>query len=112
MKLNLKPLSANRMFYRNKNKTVEYRQFQEDVRDLSMGKDWPFGTDPVQFEVNVGLSSKAADLDNCIKPILDTYQNIYDDFNDNKVYKIVLRKEIVEKGKEYVDIKIHPRTVS
>lgn len=94
------------MFYRNKNKTVEYRKYQDDIRDEVMGIDWEFSTDPVTFIVKVGLSSKAADLDNIIKPLLDTFQSIYKDFNDNKVFRIELEKELVEKGKEYLSVKI------
>ena len=94
------------MFYRNKNKTVEYRQYQEEIRDEMMGTDWTFGSDPVTFIVKVGLSSKAADLDNIIKPLLDTFQSIYEEFNDNKVYRIELEKELVVKGKEYISVQV------
>ena len=112
VKLKIKPLSANKMFYRNKNKTVEYRRYQEEMRDYMMGMVWDFGKDPVAFEVTAGFSNRAADLDNIIKPILDTFQNIFDDFNDNRVYKIKLDKDIVKKGNEYVDIKVYSEGVS
>lgn len=95
------------MFYRNKNKTVEYREYQNEIRDEMMGIEWPFGDNPVTFDIKVGLSSKAADLDNVLKPMLDTWQSIFEDFNDNKVYKIVAEKEIVDKGKEYLDVTVH-----
>ena len=110
--LKLKPLSANKMFYRNKNKTVEYRRYQEEMRDYMMGMVWDFGKDPVAFEVTAGFSNRAADLDNIIKPILDTFQNIFDDFNDNRVYKIKLDKDIVKKGNEYVNIKVYSEGMS
>lgn len=75
-----------------------------------MGDDWPFGTDPVSFHVEGGLSSRNMDLDNVIKPLLDTFQSIYQEFNDNKVYYIELHKEIVPKGKEYLWIRIRRYT--
>ena len=81
------------------------------MRDLMMGTKWPFGKDEVTFEIEGGFSNRAADLDNIIKPILDTFQNIFKEFNDNRVYEIKLNKEIVKKGTEYVDIKVYPRTM-
>ena len=77
-----------------------------------MGTEWEFGTDQVVFEVTAGLSNRGADLDNVIKPVLDTYQSIYDEFNDNKVYKIKLTKDIVQKGEEYLDVKIYANELS
>lgn len=41
-----------------------------------------------------------------IKPILDTYQGVYEDFNDNKVYNIKLEKRIVKRGGEFLDIRV------
>ena len=122
MRLQVKPLSANQMYYRGKrSKSAAYIAYQNDIRDQLMGIEWPFGTDPVTFEIEGGFSNRAADLDNIIKPILDTLQVVFEidnkkkkkkQFNDNKVYKLILNKEIVEKGKEYVDIKVYPRTMS
>lgn len=106
LRLNVKPLSANKMFYRNKNKTVEYRAYQEEVRDEMMGVEWPFADAPVTFIIKVGLSSKVADLDNVLKPLFDTWQTIYDDFNDRMVYRIEAEKELVDKGKEYLHVRV------
>lgn len=69
--------------------------------------EWPFGDSQVTFDVKVGLSNKQADLDNIIKPCLDTYQSMYADFNDNKVYHITLEKFIVPKGEEYLEVSIN-----
>ena len=41
-----------------------------------------------------------------IKPILDTYQGVYEDFNDNKVYNIELEKRIVKRGVVLLDIRV------
>ena len=105
----IKPLSANRMLgARGKRsfKHPDYVKYQNDIRDELMGIEWPFGTEQVQFKVTAAFSNRGADLDNCIKPILDTYQGIFEDFNDNKVYHIELFKEIVPKGEEYLTIKV------
>ena len=47
---------------------------------------WPFSSNPVSFEITAGFSNKSSDLDNVIKPLFDTYQGIFEEFNDNKVY--------------------------
>ena len=104
----IKPLSANKMFYRSKVKTKEYREYQERIKSCleDEGHIWKFASDTLKFTVKVGLSSKLADLDNCIKPILDTFQHIYPEFNDKVVAEISMKKNIVNKGNEYLSIKI------
>ncbi len=56
--------------------------------------------------VEAALSARQADLDNCIKPLLDTMQLVYPEFNDNKVYSITAKKTIVPKGSEYILLRI------
>ena len=74
-----------------------------------MGTPWPFGKSEVIVLVAAGLSNRGADIDNVIKPLLDTLQCIYEDFNDNKVYGIYLIKDIVKKGEEYLDVTVTER---
>lgn len=106
-KFQVKPLSANAMTGRNKTyQTAAYTAYQNEIRDSLMGIQWPFGTDPVAFEIEAGLSNRGQDLDNIVKPVLDTYQIIYEQFNDNKVYEIKLYKSIVSKGDEYLHVRI------
>lgn len=107
-KFNVKPLSANKMFYRAKQLTKEYRQFREFMYEEipNRSKAWPFKEDDhLDFTVMVGLSSKLADVDNVIKPLLDTFQLLFE-FNDKYVYKVTIEKEIVKKGSEYIDVKV------
>lgn len=87
-------------------KSAEYLAYQNEIRDELMGVDWPFGKDEVIFLVQAGLSNRGADIDNVIKPLLDTFQSLYEDFNDNKVYGVYLMKDIVPKGEEYLDVTI------
>lgn len=107
--LKIKPLSANRMLGvrgRRSFKSPDYVKYQNDIRDDLMGIVWPFGTDQVSVTVWAGLSNRGADIDNVIKPILDTYQGIFEEFNDNKVYHVELHKEIVKKGDEFIRIMV------
>jgi len=96
------------MTYRNKAiKQIKYVNYQNELRDELKGVKWPF--EPAQlleFEIIAGVSNKAADLDNIVKPLLDTYQSIFEEFNDNKVYHITLDKQIVAKGNEYLFVKV------
>ena len=88
-------------------KSQEYLDYQNEIRDeliLHENMDWPFETEQVFFSIVAGLSNRGADIDNVIKPLLDTYQSIYSDFNDNKVYGVHLVKDIVPKGEEYLSV--------
>lgn len=108
MRFNIKPLSANLMTYRNKAiKQKCYIEYQNELRDC-IGRDtpWPFGQDPVRFKIIAAFSSRGADLDNILKPLFDTYQGIFPEFNDNKVYMITAEKKIVSKGNEYLDVDV------
>ena len=112
-RLTVKPLSANAMFWKRgklTKKTSQYEAYQEEIREELKGLEWPFGTELVSFHVEAGLSARQADLDNIIKPLLDTLQGIYEDFNDNKVYYIELHKTIIPKGEEYLDLRVRGYT--
>lgn len=107
--IKVKPLSANRMFGargRRTFKSPDYVAYQEAIAAQLEGVEWPFGSDQVSVEVEAGLSNRGADIDNIIKPVLDTYQLIFEGFNDNKVYHVELHKQIVPKGDEYLRIRI------
>ena len=71
---------------------------------------WPFGASPLLFQIHAGLSARQADLDNLLKPLLDTFQNIFEEFNDNKVYRIEANKLIVPRGSEFIRVRIHETT--
>ena len=95
------------MYMRGKRrKTKIYLDYQQEIADELRGTEWPFGSELVCFQVEAGLSARQADLDNVLKPLLDTIQVIYDDFNDNKVYRIEADKVIVPKGEEYIQLTV------
>lgn len=103
----VKPLSANNMTYRNKTqKQRVYLDYQNELRDEIRGVEWPFGNDQVEFYIVAGLSNRGADLDNILKPLFDTYQGIFEEFNDNKVYYVELYKTIVPKGREFLYVRV------
>ena len=103
----VKPLSANNMTYRNKTiKQRVYLDYQNELRDEIRGVEWPFGDDYVDFYIIAGFSNRGADLDNVLKPLFDTYQGIFEEFNDNKVYYVELYKTIVPKGREFLYVRV------
>ena len=111
IELQVKPLSANKMYWRGKrSKTAEYLAYQNEIRDELMGTTWPFSDSPLHFVFDVGLSARQADLDNTFKPLFDTLQTIYDEFNDNKVYTIAASKYIVPKGREFIRLGVTETT--
>jgi Holliday junction resolvase RusA-like endonuclease len=87
-------------------KTADYKRFQEDMAVILMDQTWDFKSNPVHFIVYAGLSNKASDLDNIIKPLLDTYQNIFEEFNDKTVQGIILQRDRVKRGGEYLWVRV------
>jgi len=99
------------MYYMRKQKSKDYLEYQNEIRDTVQisddgNFDWPFSDRLVSFTIRAGLSNRGADLDNVLKPLLDTYQQMYEQFNDNKVYEINASKEIVKKGEEFLTVHI------
>lgn len=60
---------------------------------------------PYRVYFEYGFSTKASDIDNPTKQILDIISKRYK-FNDNQVYEMHLLKTIVPKGKEFIKFKI------
>lgn len=97
----------------HRNKTLKqrvYLDYQNELRDEMQGKEWPFALDLVSFFIVAGFSNKGADLDNVLKPLFDTYQGIFEEFNDNKVYHTELHKAIMPKGKEFLYVRVSELT--
>jgi Holliday junction resolvase RusA-like endonuclease len=58
-----------------------------------------------EVHLHFGFSSKLSDLDNAVKQSLDCIVKKYG-IDDRYINKIVLTKEIVQKGCEFIDIQI------
>lgn len=100
------PLSTNMMSGRNKTyETKEYLEYKTLIAHEIGGTYGVKKGDEFKLVLRAGLSSKAADLDNLCKPLLDSITRSIDDvFDDKMVYKISAQKEIVKKGHEYIDV--------
>jgi Holliday junction resolvase RusA-like endonuclease len=60
----------------------------------------------LRVEFFFGFSNKASDLDNPVKLLLDIAQKKYG-FNDSNVFEMNVRKCIVNKGEEFIQMGIY-----
>lgn len=102
-KIKIKPISVNTVWAGRRFKTNDYKFYEISVMYLLPAMDIPKGKLKVFLEF--GLSSKAADIDNPVKPFIDILQKKYK-FNDKMIYCLNLKKIDVKKGEEYICFKI------
>ena len=101
--LDIKPLSVNDAWQGRRFKTPKYKNYEKNCLLLLPKMDVPKGK--LQLEIIVRFSNASSDIDNIIKPIVDIMQKKYP-FNDKHIYRLIIDKEIVEKGKEGFEITI------
>lgn len=104
-KLNEKPLSVNLAWQGKRFKTPAYKRYQ-DAMLLLMPKAKIDTEQMLRIEFFFGFSNKASDLDNPVKLLLDIAQKKYG-FNDKNVYELNVRKCIVKKGEEFIQVGIY-----
>ena len=105
-KLNEKPLSINGAYLGRKIKSDAYRQHEKTMLlQMPAGKVDP--TIMLRVELFFGYSSQASDIDNGIKVTIDIAQKKYG-FNDKNVFELNVRKCIVKKGEEFIQMGIYP----
>lgn len=104
MRLDIKPLSVNQCWQGKRFKTPKYKSYEMELLTcLKPNLTIPKGL--LHLSVTFGLSSKLNDIDNGLKPLIDILQKKYN-FNDRDIYKLDVVKEIVPKGKEFIDFSI------
>ena len=104
-RVNIKPLSVNEAWQGRRTKTSKYRGFEKHFIALLPNIKIDF-KGLLNVDLTLGFSSRASDIDNPVKPILDCLQKKYG-FNDNKIYKLNLIKEIVKSGDEFIELTIN-----
>lgn len=104
-KLNEKPLSVNEAWQGKRFKTPIYKSYEETIL-LTMPKGKVDPDDMLRIEFFFGFSNKASDLDNPVKLLLDIAQKKYG-FNDKNVFELNVRKCIVKKGEEFIQMGIY-----
>jgi Holliday junction resolvase RusA-like endonuclease len=102
--IQIKPLSVNEAFQGRRFKTDKYKQWiKNSIIQLNLIPITE--SQKLTLIVIFGVSSKASDIDNPLKPLLDLIQKKYG-INDNRFYKLQVTKEIVKKGKEFIKFDI------
>jgi Holliday junction resolvase RusA-like endonuclease len=102
-KINIKPLSVNECWQGQRFKTKEYKQYEKDL--LLMLPKIKLTIQKVSIEIVFGFSNSLADIDNPLKPFLDILQKKYG-INDRDIYKLIVSKEVVKKGTEFIKYEI------
>ena len=102
-KVKIKPLSVNDAWQGKRFKTKEYKAYEGSVLLLLPKIDVPDGD--LLLSLTFGLSSKNADVDNPVKCFVDCLQKKYD-FNDRRIYKMIVEKVDVKKGCEFIDFSL------
>jgi len=103
MRINIKPLSVNQVWQGRRFKTPIYKKYENELLFMLPKMKIPEGK--LELTIVFGFSSSASDWDNPIKPFQDILQKRYS-FNDSRVYKATIIKEIVKKGEEFIEFNI------
>jgi len=98
-RVNIKPLSVNKCWQGRRFKTNEYKDYEEEVLFLLPNLEAP--EPPYKCTLILGLSNRANDIDNSVKPFIDILQKKYG-FNDREIIEMHIFKTIVKKGQEYI----------
>jgi len=101
--LNIKTLSVNEAWTGRRFKTQAYKDYERAVLFMLPTLYIPKGK--LRLELVYGFSNKASDIDNPTKSFQDILSKKYG-FNDNMIYELSIKKEIVKKGNEFVKFKI------
>ena len=101
VKINIKPLSVNQCFQGKRYKTHKYKSYETELMLVLLPKMMYIPEGKLQIYLKFGFSSKASDWDNPVKPFQDILQKKYG-FDDKRIFKAIVEKELVKKGDEYV----------
>lgn len=102
MKLNIKPLSVNCAFKGRRFKTKDYDNFIKAMLFILPNSVKIDSKAYLKLEVTFGYSSRASDIDNALKTFIDCLVKKYK-FDDRNIYEMSVKKEIVAKGKEFIE---------
>jgi Holliday junction resolvase RusA-like endonuclease len=104
IKLDIKPLSVNESFKGRRFKTDKYKSFENKVLWM-LPKFKGEIPELIAIDLHFGFTSKASDIDNPTKMILDIVSKKYK-FNDNRIYELNIRKSITKEP--FILITIRP----
>ena len=99
-KINIRPLSVNRVWAGRRFKTQDYKDYEHEL-SLLLPNDLKIPSGELTVGIVWGFSSRASDVDNPTKPFIDVLQKKYG-FNDKQIVNLILKKEYVKKGEEFI----------
>lgn len=103
IQVNIKPLSVNDAWQGRRFKTKKYKMYEKELFYLLPPQQ--IKSDRLRIILVFGFSNVNSDIDNPIKQTMDIMQKKYC-FNDRNVYELIVKKEVVKKGQEYIKFKI------
>lgn len=103
-KIKVNALSVNKCWQGRRYRTREYDLYERLVL-YSLPKKLAIPKGHIRLVLEFGMSNKASDIDNPLKPLLDILQKKYN-FNDKQIYELSVEKKDVKKGKEYIAFEI------
>lgn len=104
MKILVKPLSVNRCRKGTRYKTNEYKSYEKSMNFLLPKIDLS-RYNQLEIKLIFYFSTKLSDIDWPIKPTLDILQKKRN-FNDNRIYSLIVTKQIVSKWNEWIGIEV------
>jgi len=105
-RVNVKPLSVNEVWIGRHIKTKPYRSYEKEM--LYTLRPIPIPEAPYEVYLKFGVIL-LYDIDNGVKPFLDILQKKYG-FNDRYILRLVVEKEVVKSGNEFVEFEIKTLT--
>ena len=103
MLIKIKPLSINQCWQGRRFKTKVYKSYESEL--ILKLKNTKISNGKLKLIITFGFSNKLSDIDNGLKPFIDILQKKYK-FNDRMIYELIVKKEIVKKGKEFIEWEI------
>lgn len=104
IKVKIKPLSVNKVWQGKRFKTNDYEVYEKELFYL-LPKELKIPKGKLYLQLRFGVSSKASDIDNPVKPFVDILQKKYG-FNDKNIYKIEILKLDTCKGEEFISFEL------
>lgn len=103
MKIKVKPMTMNQAYTGKRFKSNLYKSYITACMIRLRPMKIPDGE--LELHLQIGVSNRGFDVDNCAKPFIDILQKKYK-FNDNRIYVLNIMKKIVPKGQEYISFDI------
>ncbi len=104
-KVGVKPLSVNEAWQGKRFKSKKYSAYELYLLHTLPTTSKTWDKDKLELYLLIGFSNTASDIDNAVKPFVDVLQKKYK-FNDKNIYRLVVEKQIVKRGEEFIEFEI------